>query len=606
MMPSFRRYGYVWGLIAVLFFSCSNDDNAAPVVSQPLDFSGTGQIAFRGNWETLETNFQLIDAEVYDQNKNLLQRKTFSRNQAVKELKIEDVPAGTNRRLLIYAGEGISRVIFRGESNGVTVVTGKTTTVPYINSKPFITKLISPLKGTIFNSNSFTLKWEPVAGVSQYHVFVNPIVNYYTTATNYTYSAPQPVNDGQNATDGDDGAKVHYLFPDTGQTTTYSLLSIIKTEDGDIKAVEKQPSYSLLDNNGADCSGNMEYTWSISAVDEFGREGMINDDSSDSFEQVCAMVRDNVTGLIWEVKINDNSMQDKDNTYFWTEAHTYVEQLNTVHFGGSNLPSRWRLPTIKELATIVNSQMRLPAIKSQYFPTMMQKYYWSSTEYADNKGIDAWCVDFAAGEIHTQPKEVFQNDPTVYVIAVNGGPQVGDPFDPDDADDQKYGTITDKNHELMWMQPPSLLQLFGREEATWEEALIFCENLILYSDGSWGTQIDDKKMIYVDEQWKEYDFSKDAVHNDWRLPNRNELMSLVDYNQNNTAFPRRDDGVTPYFSSIQASNYWTSTTAIGDDGHQEYTENAWIINLKDGSIGTNYKKEATCLFLAVRDCSVQR
>jgi len=54
------------------------------------------------------------------------------------------------------------------------------------------------------------------------------------------------------------------------------------------------------------------------------------------------MVRDNVTGLIWEVKTDDN----KGDKYNWEDAISYCGSLS---LGGY---SDWRIPTIKELSFI--------------------------------------------------------------------------------------------------------------------------------------------------------------------------------------------------------------------------------------------------------------
>ena len=85
------------------------------------------------------------------------------------------------------------------------------------------------------------------------------------------------------------------------------------------------------------------------------------------------MVRDNVTGLIWEVKTEEN----KDDTYTWPGSPYYVAQLNAQNFGGH---SSWRLPEIKELFSLVNAGIAEPGptIDTVYFPHTADAFYWSS------------------------------------------------------------------------------------------------------------------------------------------------------------------------------------------------------------------------------------
>ena len=71
--------------------------------------------------------------------------------------------------------------------------------------------------------------------------------------------------------------------PDTGQTQSYT-----DTFGEDSDYLINPPSYTKLDANG-------------------------NDLPNDATEWI--MVRDNVTGLIWEVKTNDGSVHDKGKTY---------------------------------------------------------------------------------------------------------------------------------------------------------------------------------------------------------------------------------------------------------------------------------------------------
>jgi len=130
------------------------------------------------------------------------------------------------------------------------------------------------------------------------------------------------------------------------------------------------------------------------------------------------MVRDNVTGLIWEVKNAADGTQDysnprdADNTYTWydsnpatnggdtgtpgdgTDTEDFINALNNAHFGGYD---DWRMPTVKELSTLVNSGNYNLAIDSDYFPGTVSSNYWSSTTCA-NLTLYAWRVNFSYGD----------------------------------------------------------------------------------------------------------------------------------------------------------------------------------------------------------------
>lgn len=100
--------------------------------------------------------------------------------------------------------------------------------------------------------------------------------------------------------------------------------------------------------------------------------------------------------------------------------------------------------------------------------------------------------------------------------------------------DHGDGTVTDSGTLLMWQQGESSLM-------TWEAALTYCEELTL------------------------------AGFNDWRLPNRKELLSLLDDTRhwpslNTTMFPN----ATTY--------YWSSTTYVRNASlawHMNFYTNAY-------------------------------
>jgi len=70
-----------------------------------------------------------------------------------------------------------------------------------------------------------------------------------------------------------------------------------------------------------------------------------------------------------------------------------VTKLNSVEFGGY---VDWRLPTIQELASIVDEERTFPAIDVNYFPNTINSYYWSGTTFENYEDI-ARVVNFGHG-----------------------------------------------------------------------------------------------------------------------------------------------------------------------------------------------------------------
>ena len=91
-------------------------------------------------------------------------------------------------------------------------------------------------------------------------------------------------------------------------------------------------------------------------------------------------VTDNVTGLIWQkVPTTD--------TLTWEQAINYAENLVLVG------KTDWRLPNIKELASINDESRTAPSVSTTFFPNVKSNRYWSSTSQK-NVGANAWFNDF--------------------------------------------------------------------------------------------------------------------------------------------------------------------------------------------------------------------
>jgi hypothetical protein len=124
------------------------------------------------------------------------------------------------------------------------------------------------------------------------------------------------------------------------------------------------------------------------------------------------MVRDDVTGLVWEVKRDDDTIHKKGGTYSWKDAQDeFIAQLNNAGFGGYN---DWRLPTVIELSTLIHADAYDPAINTAYFPHTRSSGYWSSSVPEFSQGV--WVVGFHHGVVYSYQRNNYFN-----VRAVRGG-----------------------------------------------------------------------------------------------------------------------------------------------------------------------------------------
>jgi len=100
-------------------------------------------------------------------------------------------------------------------------------------------------------------------------------------------------------------------------------------------------------------------------------------------------VQDTKTGLIWQQTVTSTSA-----TYNWAGAKTYCASTAvSTSLGGTG----WRLPTLKELQTIVDyTQATSPIIDSTAFPSTIAVGFWSSSPLAGSSSV-AWFVYFYNG-----------------------------------------------------------------------------------------------------------------------------------------------------------------------------------------------------------------
>ncbi|KON78147.1 DUF1566 domain-containing protein [Leptospira kirschneri] len=203
-------------------------------------------------------------------------------------------------------------------------------------------------------------------------------------------------------------------------------------------------------------------------------------------------------------------------------------ELNTLNSGeGYAGRTNWRLPTVRELASIVHYTNN-PHIENAFFPsrTFTGRSYMTSTIDAKVAGNN-WTIDFAV----TPPMDVrissISQATSIYLRCVSGNTMPAPSFV-----DQADGTIRDLNTGLLWSQctegqgagcgltPPTSMD--------WNTARGNCNGKVLAGPGRV-----------------------------WRLPNINELLSIVDYSNAIFMLPAIDSAFFPLTAN---GLYWTSTT----------------------------------------------
>jgi hypothetical protein len=145
-----------------------------------------------------------------------------------------------------------------------------------------------------------------------------------------------------------------------------------------------------------------------------------------------ACTRDNVTGLIWEVKTG-SGLRSASHTYTWyssdsatnggiageagsfvvttcatvgsCDTEKFVAEVNATALCGA---SNWRLPTKRELDSIVDYgrlNSALPPVDSEYFPNTLALAFWSGS--ADPVYFfNAWTVELSQGKAESVSKGV--------------------------------------------------------------------------------------------------------------------------------------------------------------------------------------------------------
>lgn len=268
------------------------------------------------------------------------------------------------------------------------------------------------------------------------------------------------------------------------------------------------------------------------------------------------LVTDANTGLEWYnvLKHSDDPENPAPVTVSYDEAVQYCAGLTY-----DNDPSRpWRLPAIKDLLTISNLNYAEPAVDNTFFPEIPSgnPVIWSNTPRICTLEKEADCNNnhiWILGAKNAQTAFRDSGSGTAYALCVRGDEynhtQIPEPYTIGEDT-----VVLDRATNLIW-------NIKRKSSLMWIDALAYCENM-------------------------EY-----AGFTDWRLPNRNELISLISFDR---YFPASDMPFNISQTETAAFYTWTSSirSVTGSD--------IWVPALNRSYVGyINYDKESNGAFFTI-------
>jgi hypothetical protein len=270
---------------------------------------------------------------------------------------------------------------------------------------------------------------------------------------------------------------------------------------------------------------------------------------------VCT--RDNVTGLVWLRKPADSA----------------GFRAATPPAAACGLAG-WRLPSVDELASLLNSGAVGIAIDRARFPDVTAQIYWTGSASARDTA-SAYAARFAlsdipsgsvvGGAIHLLDKT--ERYPALWVSDTTRNEwlrlrigSVSNRFVPDFV----KGVITDHHSGLMWM-----LCSIGREST--KLTVGPCSGSA--TDLSWDDALN--RTLSANQ-------NAALGYSDWRLPSRAELISLVNYTGERLMIDS-DLGIDTQNTGGAGVTYWSSSGAVATDGRTQV--GVHTVEFKDGTTG---------------------
>ena len=290
-------------------------------------------------------------------------------------------------------------------------------------------------------------------------------------------------------TAGDYKIGMSNFFSNFSNSIDFRVKDKILTNSTKIKKTGQTRSY---DKNG------IEVTDGSLKDDGFYQSGVKYNYTRDDSKEI---VKDLTTGLIWQ-----DNIDTKDVKKTFTNASIYCDELILNNF------TDWRLPNTKELQSLIYNnyyenilKYKAPIrLRGKPFSSYILPYYWSN---------NGWRIDFGFGYLLAPYSSSKQ-----FIRCVHGNEK----FTTKNFLRNESGIVIDKKTNLSW-QDNYVDNNQIIPHMSWEESIKYCEDLKL------------------------------GNKNDWRLPNKNEFLSIIDY---------KNKTIDSIFQKNSSNNsyYWTSTS----------------------------------------------
>ncbi len=279
------------------------------------------------------------------------------------------------------------------------------------------------------------------------------------------------------------------------------------------------------------------------------------------FEQKGETVLDRLTGLVWTQNAN---LAEFPMT--WQEALDFIAGMNReTAFGFSD----WRLPNRRELRSLMSHQTRKPALPEGHpFQKVFLGWYWTSTTAAINTAY-SWYIHLEGARMFYGNKEQFF---LLWPVRGEGNgvlPATGQTecYGADGRPVPCAGTGQDGESRFgIWPVP--------RFEPVGDAVIDHLTNLCWLRTAD----ITGRLVTWSEALGAVADLNRQSSReNLWRLPNINELESLVDCSTHSPALPAGH-----LFDKVR-EGYWSSTTSMFEPDW------AWALYLTKGAVGVGQK-----------------